>query len=105
MYKGTITNQDCFVDKPNGEPLSPRLDLRNHSPDGFAWGYMGSGPSQLALALLADVIKDDAIAIRFYLDFKEEVIAGLNIDKPWELSKEFIEKWLWQKYVDGEVKH
>lgn len=24
--------------------LDPRLDIRNHSPSGFAWGYSGSGP-------------------------------------------------------------
>ena len=29
-------------------PLDPRLDLRRHSPDGFEWGYAGSGPAQLA---------------------------------------------------------
>jgi hypothetical protein len=27
--------------------LDPRLDLRRHSPDGFQWGYAGSGPSAL----------------------------------------------------------
>jgi hypothetical protein len=34
--------------------LDPRLDLYNHSPNGFEWGYSGSGPAQLALAILAD---------------------------------------------------
>jgi hypothetical protein len=38
----------------NERPLTPRLDLWNHSPTGFEWGYGGSGPAQLALALLAD---------------------------------------------------
>jgi hypothetical protein len=33
-------------------PLGPSLKLRNHSPTGFCWGYGGSGPAQLALALL-----------------------------------------------------
>ena len=36
----------------NGEPLPLRLEVRNHSPTGFEWGYAGSGPSQLALAML-----------------------------------------------------
>ena len=37
----------------NGEPLSPAESqkVRNHSPDGFNWGYAGSGPAQLALAI------------------------------------------------------
>lgn len=33
-------------------PLKPSLRLRQHSPTGFCWGYAGSGPAQLALALL-----------------------------------------------------
>src|SRR5262245_22144387 len=35
-------------------PLPLCLELRNHSPTGFEWGYGGSGPAQLALALLVD---------------------------------------------------
>jgi hypothetical protein len=40
----------------NGNPLDLRLDLRNHSPDGVEWGYDGSGPHQLALAVTADAL-------------------------------------------------
>jgi len=32
-----------------------RLEIRKHS-DGFEWNYSGSGPAQLALAILADFI-------------------------------------------------
>ena len=42
------------------QALPTRLDRRNHSPTGFEWGYNGSGPAQLALALLADATGDDA---------------------------------------------
>ena len=35
-------------------PLPLRLDIVNHSPTGFAWGYSGSGPAQLAAAILGD---------------------------------------------------
>lgn len=35
----------------NRRPLPLCLNLRNHSPDGFEWGYGGSGPAQLALAM------------------------------------------------------
>lgn len=55
--------------------LNPRLDLRKHSPDGFEWGYNGSGPAQFSLAILAYVTKDDAYACTFYQDFKDDVIA------------------------------
>ena len=39
-------------------PLPHRLVRR--SPDGFAWGYGGSGPSELALNLLLDALGDQA---------------------------------------------
>ena len=39
----------CAVTK-DGRKLNPRLDLFNHSPTGFEWGYGGSGPAQTALA-------------------------------------------------------
>jgi Family of unknown function (DUF6166) len=34
--------------------LDPRCDLRNNASTGFVWGYNGSGPAQLALAILID---------------------------------------------------
>src|SRR5467141_965015 len=42
------------IPKPSHYPLPLHLEARNHSPTGFAWGYGGSGPAQLALALLID---------------------------------------------------
>jgi hypothetical protein len=41
----------------DGQPLDPRHDLYNHSPDGFEWGYHGSGPAQLALALCCLILR------------------------------------------------
>jgi len=61
----------------NGIPLNPRLDLRNHSPTEFEWGYCGSGPAQLALAILADHLGDDEDALDLYQRFKWAVIAEL----------------------------
>ena len=46
-----------------------RLDLRYHSPDGFEWGYGGSGPARFVFAILADAIGDRE-AQRLYQDFK-----------------------------------
>lgn len=36
--------------------LPLRLDLARHSPTGPEWAYEGSGPAQLALAILADAL-------------------------------------------------
>jgi hypothetical protein len=94
-YVGERTPGGCEVDvidtgsPTGGYPLPPRQDLRNHSPDGYNWGYSGSGPAQLALALLADALGDDEKAQRFYQDYKFKVIARLQDDK-WGLSQEDI---------------
>jgi len=77
----------------NGHPLNPRLDLWNHSPTGFEWGYGGSGPAQLALALLADHLSDDRQALDIYQRFKWAVVAGLP-KKRWTLSGHEIDQWL-----------
>lgn len=77
-------------------PLPPRHDVRNHSPDGFQWGYGGSGPAQLALALCIHALACErgitfAVAFprsqelidrasRVYQDFKFAVIARIETD-------------------------
>ena len=70
--------------------LDLRLDLSNHSPTGFAWGYEGSGPAQLSLALLADALGDDERALRLYQPFKSAYIAGIPQDKEWALSASLV---------------
>ena len=84
-YEGQRTSQAVNV-HVNACPLDPRLDLRNHSPTGFEWGYGGSGPAQLALAILADCLGDEA-ALRQYQEFKRSIIATLASDH-WSLTEE-----------------
>lgn len=84
----------------NGAPTrrlspDPSLKLRNHSPTGFEWGYGGSGPSQLALAILLKVTGDKDIATAFYHQFKFDIIASLDKDN-WILTSAAIENWLEQ---------
>lgn len=62
-------------DSSPGQALDPRFDLRRHSPTGFEWSYGGSGPAQLALAICADHLKDDELALKVYQYFKANVIA------------------------------
>lgn len=50
--------------------------VRNHSPDGFNWGYGGSGPAQLALGILLEYT-DQGRALSNYQRFKEDVIATI----------------------------
>ena len=78
--------------------LPPRNDLRDHSPDGFAWGYGGSGPSQFALAILA-FLTDDKTAEALYQDFKWEFIACRFQSVDFQLDAKEIVPWLNAKLV------
>ncbi|HEX4607152.1 MAG TPA: DUF6166 domain-containing protein [Urbifossiella sp.] len=68
--------------------LRPRFDLRRHSHE-FEWGYAGSGPAQLALALAADALGDDARARDIYQRLKSRVVSRLAGDS-WTLTEEDI---------------
>lgn len=76
VYQGRREGHAVIV-VVDGRPLNPRLDLWSHSPTGFEWGYGGSGPAQLALALLADHLEDDKRALEFYQRFKRTVVSCL----------------------------
>ena len=88
-YSGVRTAGGCAVTvtgADGGRGLDPRFDLRTHSPTGFEWGYGGSGPAQLALALAADVLGDDEVALGVYQRLKFRVVARLPADR-WELTE------------------
>ena len=78
----------------DGESLSPAPSQKvwNHSPDGFQWGYGGSGPAQLALALLLDVTGDPDLSANLHQRFKMEYVAGWG--EYWEFSTEGIQAWV-----------
>jgi hypothetical protein len=77
----------------DGRRLNPRHDLWNHSPSGFEWGYGGSGPAQLALAILADHCGDDEEAFNFHHRFKWMIVAELP-GRGWKLTSRDIEQVL-----------
>lgn len=70
------------------ENHNERDDWPNHSPDGFQVGYNGSGPAQLAFALLADVFDTDT-AWEHYQQFKKEEIATIEADR-FKLTEDYI---------------
>ncbi|MGH6693352.1 MAG: DUF6166 domain-containing protein [Gammaproteobacteria bacterium] len=91
VYRGYRNPRGYARVTVNDRELPLRLDLSNHSPTGFEWGYGGSGPAQLALAILADYL-DDAEALPLYQDFKRDVIAGLGDE--WRITGGAIDNWL-----------
>jgi len=52
----------------------PLRHFVRHSPDGFQWGYAGSGPADAARCILIDCVGVD-LADRFYQRFKQDFIA------------------------------
>lgn len=97
VYRHSWTPVPGIVSPPETTveaPLDPRLDLANHSPTGLAWGYLGSGPAQLALAILCDATGDDELALAYYQLFKADIIAGFPSEQPFELHEDQIRAWL-----------
>jgi len=92
VYVGYRQRGQAIVEKrPGQERLTPErsLELVNHSPSGFEWGYSGSGPAQLALALLLDYTEEETFALDHYQAFKTEVVSQLDCagsDGPWRLT-------------------
>lgn len=87
-YRDTL---EVFVD---GFPLKIELSrkLRNHAGQ-FCWNYHGSGPSQLALALLLDFGAKDNEALAWYQSFKRDIVANLP-DGDFEIPVDTVSDWL-----------
>ena len=73
----------------DGQSVDCRYDLLSASPSGFEWSYGGSGPAQLAIAILAHAY-DDEFATDHYQRFKREVVAELP-KSGWTLTKQDID--------------
>jgi hypothetical protein len=60
----------------NGVEITPAASLKHvrHSPTGFEYGYMGSGPSQLAFAILLKA-RGEEFARENYQAFKCDFVS------------------------------
>lgn len=101
-YTGIRTGRGAMVYRPDGSRLEPgpSLELCRHSPDGFGWGYRGSGPAQLALALILDHTGDAGLALRLYQDFKREAVARWGVG--WVLTVAALDRWITKRQGSGE---
>jgi len=87
-------------------PLSKKLEAR-HSPLGFAWGYAGSGPSELARAILMQCFPGDspACGVRHpatYQRFKGAFIQGLDKDADWVIPGADVVRWYESRLLEQE---
>lgn len=102
IYTGIRHGSDPVIVTVDGEPLDPRIDLWNHSCGEFNWGYGGSGPAQLALALAAHVLRDDQRAVDVHQAFKRAVIGKLP-DGGWLLTDYEIKQTIEALEVENEM--
>jgi len=79
----------------NGKPLKQQV---HHSPTGFEWGYLGSGPADLARSILWDFLGKEPSRI-LYMTFKEQFVTTWK-DK-WQITSEEIQNWMKDKMCLG----
>ncbi len=116
LYTGKRTHTDIIgtvevITHQQGNKVRKRK-LRHipfHSPSGFSWGYGGSGPADLALAILVDYLRErppaqgytdptfslwtvKSQAWKYHQPFKWHFVAKFEDD--WELYDTQIEQWL-----------
>jgi hypothetical protein len=114
-YYGTrtadgVTVAVTLIDRRQRTRVRPLRHIPVHSPAGFDWGYHGSGPADLALAVLVDHLHErpprrgwlagtrfsrwaaDSRAFRHHQLFKREIVA--QFAEEWELEDEDIATWL-----------
>ena len=91
-YRGLRINGDAtvIVEEDGQEPRPLRHHVR-HSPDGFEWGYGGSGPADTARCILLDAMQAEPSA-GCYNDFKWQVIAHFP-KEGFTLTGDEIHKW------------
>ena len=97
VFRGKKVEYDRIVKiEQNGSvaplPLEPSLEIADHSPDGFNWGYNGSGAAQLALGILYEVTGDAALARSYYQMFKWDHVSRWG--ERWEIAEREVREWL-----------
>lgn len=95
--RGEYSTRRVWLDGVELDPAWSQA-VTNHSPDGFNWGYAGSGPAQLALAVLLGAGWSEHDASVSYQTFKWEVLLDLPQCADFEIDVE------WQRLdcVEGE---
>lgn len=94
LYEGFRLADGTLEVWADGARLCPQASqaIRNHSPDGFEWGYGGSGPAQLALAILLHATGDAETAERLYQTFKWAYVARFDLNG-WRLLRSDVLDW------------
>ena len=96
LRAGGVGGQAILVIGDGGS--SKLLDhIVRHSPDGFNWGYGGSGPSDAALSILTDCVGAETANV-YYQEFKFDIVAGWK--ESFEITEKEIKDWLKLKFLE-----
>lgn len=105
---GSVETREVFIDNQFLNPKDSQK-ICNHSPDGFSWGYAGSGPAQLALAIMLYYFaqtggrdgKDGiTLALELYQDFKRDIIATQPTYNVLRLTMGSVDLWVHNKLCE-----
>ena len=101
IYRGRWLEDGRTEVTVDGQPLA---HIVRHSRTGFAWGYGGSGPADLALSILADFLGERPTpqqvregrcrCWRLHQDFKWAFVAALDQAAGWTIHGSQIEAWM-----------
>lgn len=106
IFRGERVDGETIVSMETDKgwrPLPLHLDKRNHSPTGFEWGYGGSGPAQLALAICTELVGWER-AQHVYMLFKDRVISQIYKDS-WLMIGSDIVAWIKQREAEARESH
>lgn len=103
MTEKEISNVSKFPSLMENDVMCERFDdfdiwtnvpkrICYHSPDGFEWGYGGSGPSDFALNILSIYVGGEK-ALKLHQQFKQDFVAKLP-KQGGTIKKEDILKWI-----------
>ena len=89
----------CYIYRKINHDKFILKQIGRHSPDGFQWGYGGSGPAETALCILLDFVKlfnikdiDGDFVEQNYQKFKWDFISSIKGDL--KINGNDINNWL-----------
>jgi hypothetical protein len=93
-YHGKIIDESTTEVTVDGGYLPPRRDLFCHSRSGrLTWGYSGAGPTQLAVAILSDVLDENKITHDMAISFRDHLNKQISENDEWKYSEQKVYEW------------
>ena len=88
LMKESQTEPRVYVEEEGAEPslLEATEEATQHSPDGFSWGYSGSGPTALAHSILTDHL-GKLPPSNLTVSFRDKFLSPLDQEGEFEITE------------------